>query len=115
VIDPGPSGVSQLNGKELDDEEVIICPACPAHEAIVLQANARIGFAIIFDDIIWCPKMFRETHAMHATPECLGHWPIGAKAVLFMVVVPATTRVACVVLITCPLIPPYVPDDALEA
>jgi hypothetical protein len=35
VVQPDPSGVSQVNGKELDDEEVVIHPAHLAHEAIV--------------------------------------------------------------------------------
>jgi hypothetical protein len=52
VIEPDPGRIGQVNVEELDDEEVIICPACSAREAIVLQPNAGVGFAIIFDDVI---------------------------------------------------------------
>jgi hypothetical protein len=59
VIKSGPGSVSQVNGEGLDDEEVIICHVCPACKVIVLQPNARVGFAIVFDNVIRHPKMFR--------------------------------------------------------
>jgi hypothetical protein len=31
-----PYRVNQVNGEELDDEEIIICPTCPARKAVVL-------------------------------------------------------------------------------
>jgi hypothetical protein len=66
-----PYRVDQVNGEELDDEEIIICPTCPARKAVVLQPNAGIGSVVIFDDVVWHPKMFREACIMHVAPECL--------------------------------------------
>jgi hypothetical protein len=43
---------------------------------------------------------------MHATPECLGTWPLGAKAMPFWIAAPTTMRVACAVLEACPVLPP---------
>jgi hypothetical protein len=56
VVKPGPSHIGYVNGKELDDEEVIIRPSCPARKLVVLQSHARVSFAIILDDVVWCPK-----------------------------------------------------------
>jgi hypothetical protein len=53
LIQPGPGRVSQVNREELDDEEIDIHPAYPTHKAVVQKPNTGIGFAIVFDDIIW--------------------------------------------------------------
>jgi hypothetical protein len=53
MIQPGPGRVSQVNREELDDEEIDIHPAYPTRKAVVLKPNTGIGFAIVFDDIIW--------------------------------------------------------------
>jgi hypothetical protein len=60
VIEPRPGRVDQVNGEELDDEEVIICPAFPTRNVVILEPTIGIGFAIILDDVVWRPKMFRE-------------------------------------------------------
>jgi hypothetical protein len=91
--------------EELDDEKVIICPACPAHDAVVLQPNDEIDFAVVLDDVIWRSKTLRETHVTHIAPEHLGPWPRRAKATSFLIVAPATTHVAYVVLGACPFTP----------
>jgi hypothetical protein len=54
VFEPNPVHVIQVNGEKLDDEQIIIRPACPAHKVVVLQPNARVGFAIILDDVVQC-------------------------------------------------------------
>jgi hypothetical protein len=36
VIKPGSGGVGQVDGEELNDEQVTICLACPPREAVVL-------------------------------------------------------------------------------
>jgi hypothetical protein len=83
VIEPRSGHVSQVIGEELDDEKVIVHPACPACEAVVLQPNARIGFTIALDDVIGCSKMLREAHVTHVAPECLEPRPLRAKAASF--------------------------------
>jgi hypothetical protein len=93
-------------GEELDDEEVIVCPTCPACEVVVLQPNTRIGFAIVLDDVVGRPKMLREARAMHIAPKHFRPWPLGAKAVPFSIIVPTVMQVACVVLGACLFIPP---------
>jgi hypothetical protein len=68
VIESGPGRVSQVNGEELDDEKMVICPARPAREAVVLQPNAGICFVVIFDNAIRCPKAYREACVAHVAP-----------------------------------------------
>jgi hypothetical protein len=93
-------------GEELDDEEVIVCPTCPACEVVVLQPNTRIGFAVILDDVVGRPKTLREARAMHIAPKHFRPWPLGAKAVPFSIIVPTVMQVACAVLGACLFIPP---------
>jgi hypothetical protein len=94
VIEPSSGRVGQVNGEEQDDEEVIILPAYLAHKAIVLQPNVGIGFAVIFDDDIWHPKMFREACVVHVALELLGPWPFGSDAAPFLIVPPVVAWVA---------------------
>jgi hypothetical protein len=72
VVKPGPSRVGQVNGEKLDDEEVVIRPACPAHKVVVFQLNIRICVVVVFDDVIGCSEAFWETHVTHVALECLG-------------------------------------------
>jgi hypothetical protein len=106
VIEPSPSRVSYVNGEELDDEEIILCPAYPAHEIVILQSNTGIGFAIILDDIIRCLTMLRETCVAHVAPEWLGLSPLRAKPTPFLIATPTAMWVACMMLGACPLISP---------
>jgi hypothetical protein len=53
VIEPSSGYVVQVDGEELDDEEVIVHPTRPTHEAVVLQPYAGIGLAIILDKCCW--------------------------------------------------------------
>jgi hypothetical protein len=50
--------------------------------------------------------MLRETCVAHVAPKQLGPQPLGAKAVLFSIIVPTMMWVACAVFGACPLIPP---------
>jgi hypothetical protein len=105
VIEPGPGRVGQVNGEELDDEGVIIHPACPARKMVVNQPNAGIGFSVVFDDVIWCPKSFWETSIMHFAPEHLRPWPFRAEVAPFSIVASTAVQVAHAVLRMHPLIP----------
>jgi hypothetical protein len=49
--------------------------------------------------------MLRETHVAYIAPECLGPWPLGAKAAMLFIAAPALTRVVFVVLGACPFTP----------
>jgi hypothetical protein len=40
-----------MDWEELDDEEVVVCFAYSAREAVVLQPDIGVGFAIILDDV----------------------------------------------------------------
>jgi hypothetical protein len=106
VIEPSFGRVRQVNGEELEYERVIVCPACPAREAVVLQTNAGIGFTIILDDVIGCSKMLMEACATHVAPERLGPWPLGAKFAPFSIAASAVMRVACAILEVFPFVPP---------
>jgi hypothetical protein len=67
--------------EELDDEEVVIHPACPAGEAKVFQPNAGICPTIVFYDVMRCLKALWETHITHVASKRLGPWPLGVEAV----------------------------------
>jgi hypothetical protein len=51
MIWPGPSGIGQVDREELDDEEVIVWTTRSAREAVVLQLDTRVSFAIVHDDV----------------------------------------------------------------
>jgi hypothetical protein len=55
-MEPGLGRVSQVNGQELDEEEVIIHPVRPTCKAGVLHPNVGVGFAVILDNVVRCPK-----------------------------------------------------------
>jgi hypothetical protein len=67
--------------EELDDEEVVIHPACPTGEAKVFQPNAGICPTIVFYDVMRCLKALWETHITHVASKRLGPWPLGVEAV----------------------------------
>jgi hypothetical protein len=77
-----------VNWEELDDEEVIICPARPPRRAVVLQPNAGISFAIILDDDVRCLEVFQEACVMGVVPEGFGTWPLGAEDAPLSIVAP---------------------------
>jgi hypothetical protein len=106
VIEPSSGHVDQINGEELDDEEVIVRLICPACEAVVLHSNNRIDFAIKIDDVVGHPKTLREAHVAHVAPEHFSPWPLGAKATPFSITAP-TGDIGCVHGAWCmPLHPP---------
>jgi hypothetical protein len=105
VIKPVLGCVSQVNGEELDNEQVIIHPVRLAQKVVVLQPNVEIGFMVIFDDVVWCPKTFREARLAHVAPKCFGPWPFEAKATPLSVTMPATAQDMDAVLEMLPLIP----------
>jgi hypothetical protein len=72
VIVPSSGRLGQVDGEELDDEEAIVCPTCPAHEAVVLQPYAGIGLAIILDDVVGVTKTPREARIAYVAPELFG-------------------------------------------
>jgi hypothetical protein len=69
VIEPSSGRVGQVDGEELNDEEVITRPARPTCGAVVLQPDARIGLAIILDDVVGRLEMPKEARIVHVAPE----------------------------------------------
>jgi hypothetical protein len=57
MIQSGPGGIGQVDGKELDDEEIIICSTHSTPKAVVLQPDAGVSFAVVLDDVARCLKM----------------------------------------------------------
>jgi hypothetical protein len=57
----------------LDDEKVIVRPTCPTREAVVLQPNAGVSFAIILDNVVRHMEAPWELCVLHGASECL--WP----------------------------------------
>jgi hypothetical protein len=69
-----------VNGKELDDEAIVICPAHLARKATIFQASTGICCVVVFDNVIRCPETFWETHITHVAPKRLGPWPLRVEA-----------------------------------
>jgi hypothetical protein len=91
MIQPGTSQVGLVNGEELDDEKVIVYPACPAREAVVLQPNTGVSFLIVLDDVVRCTEAPCEPHVLHGASKRLRPWSLRAEvASLAIVTVPAT-------------------------
>jgi hypothetical protein len=51
MIQPSPRGISQLDREELDDEGFIIRSAHSAREAVILQLDVGVGFAVVLDEV----------------------------------------------------------------
>jgi hypothetical protein len=98
VIEPSFGRVSQVDGEELDDEEVIVCPTRPVHEAVVLQPDVEIGLAIILDNVVGHTEMPSEAHIAHIAPEHFRSWPLRAKAMPDVV-----PTVGCTIVVLCRL------------
>jgi hypothetical protein len=92
-------------GEELDDEQIVACPAHPAHKAVVLQPNTGVCFVVILDDVAWCLKTLQETCITHVASERL--WPHSLRTEVASLpnVTSSTTRVPYVVLGPCVFIP----------
>jgi hypothetical protein len=56
-------------GEELDDELVVVQPACPTHKVVVLQP--KFCFAVILDDIAWLMEVLWETCVTDVVSESL--------------------------------------------
>jgi hypothetical protein len=82
----------------LDVGKVVICPAYPACEAVVLQPIVGISFVVVLDDVIGRSKMLSETRVAHVALERLWPWPFRAKAVPFSIVALTAMSVVCVLL-----------------
>jgi hypothetical protein len=98
VTEPSSRRVVQVDGEELDDEEVIIRPTNPTREAVALQADAGICLAVILDNVVGRTETPREACIAHVAPERFRPWPLGAKATPFLIVAPVTTQIVRVVL-----------------
>jgi hypothetical protein len=51
MVKPSPGGFSHIDREVLDDERIIGCPSCSTCEAIILQLDAGVGFAIVFGHV----------------------------------------------------------------
>jgi hypothetical protein len=95
MIGPGPGRIGQLDGEELDDEEVIIRSAHFAHETIVLQPDVGVSFAIVLDDIVWCSKMLWEMSIMYGASVRIWARPFRNEVASFAIVVASMEWVPC--------------------
>jgi hypothetical protein len=80
VIEPISRRVRQVDGEELDDQEVIVHPACPACKVVVHQLGARIVLAITVHDVVGCTETPKEARIAHIAPEHFRSSPLRAKA-----------------------------------
>jgi hypothetical protein len=91
VIESISGHVGQVDGEELDDEELIVRPACPARYVVVLQPDTGIGLAVILDDVVGHMETPREAHIVHVAPECFRSKPLRATTVPFPMAAPVMT------------------------
>jgi hypothetical protein len=76
VIEPGSRRLGQVNGEELDDKKVNVCPVRPIRKSVVLQPNIGISLAIIHGDVAGRLETFREARVTHVAPERFGPQPL---------------------------------------
>jgi hypothetical protein len=53
MVQQGSGGFSQIDWAELDDEQIIVCPSRSTCEAVILQPNAGVNFAVVFGYVAW--------------------------------------------------------------
>jgi hypothetical protein len=56
-------------GEELDDELVVVQPACPTRKVVVLQP--KFCFVVILDDVAWLMEVLWETCVIDVVSESL--------------------------------------------
>jgi hypothetical protein len=95
MIQPCLSGFDQIDREELDDEQIISCPACSTREAIIFQPDVGVGFAVIFGDIARRSKMSWKMSVVHGAFEYLGTRTIGTEAASLAIVSASAMRVPC--------------------
>jgi hypothetical protein len=98
VVQPGPGGFNQIDWKELDNEEIITRSPRPASEAVVLQPDAGVYFAIVLDDVAWHLKTPREMGIAHGAYKRLWAWRFRIEAASFTIVAAPVMRVLRVLL-----------------
>jgi hypothetical protein len=80
MVQPGSSRFSQTDRGELDDEQIIILSSRSTLEAVILQPDTGVGFAIVFGDIARRLKASSETSVVHGASEHLWTGPFRVKA-----------------------------------
>jgi hypothetical protein len=94
----------------LDDEEIVAHSARSAHKAVVLQPDAKVGFAVILDDIAWSSKTPQEMSIVHSASKHLQTRPFRTEDASFMIVVAPTAWVLRALLGLCVIIHWAVPS-----
>jgi hypothetical protein len=98
MIQSGSTKISQIDQEELDDEDIIIHAARPAHEAVILQLDTGVSFAVVLDDIASRSKTHWETNVGHDTSKCLRAKPFRTEVALFMIIVSCASLGLCIVI-----------------
>jgi hypothetical protein len=90
MVQPGSGRFSQTDREELDDEQIFVRSPRPTHEALILELDARVGFAVKPGDVVRCSKSLWETGIMHGASEHLWVRPFRTKAMPFSIIVSLT-------------------------
>jgi hypothetical protein len=98
MIQPGPDGVSQVNGEELYAKKVIVCLACPASEAVVLQPDVGVSFTVVLDDDARRSEVLWEVSVVHGASEHFLPQLFRGEVASFVMVTTSVVRVWHVVL-----------------
>ena len=60
MLKPFLGAFRKVKWQVLDDEEVVVCPACSKGEAKVFQPHGGVGVPVVLDNVRRCMKVHRE-------------------------------------------------------
>ena len=79
MLEPCLGAFRKVEWQVLDDEEVIVCPACSTGVAKVFQPHDRVGVPGVLDDIQRCTETCWERRLPDPLHECLRAASIQAR------------------------------------
>ena len=54
MLEPCLGTFRKVEWQVLDDEEIVVCPACSIGQAEVFQPHGGVGVPRVLDDVRWC-------------------------------------------------------------
>jgi hypothetical protein len=105
MVQPGHGRFSQIYREELDNEQIIDCPSRSTREAIILQPDAGVGFAVVFDDVARFSKASWKMSIALSASEYLRTRPFRTKAASVAIILAPAIWVPHTWLGLCTIIP----------
>jgi hypothetical protein len=105
VVQPGPSRFSQIDWKELHNEEIAVRTPRPTWEAVVLQLDAGVCFAVVLDNVTQCSEIPKKMGVAQSASKRLWDRPFKTEVASYMIVVAPGTWVSRSLLGLCTIVP----------